>query len=122
MSGTTIYSAGPLQKFNAIQSGIQGNTENANFKIEFFSDQIVNIRFTRESDFESLSYAVVKNPENIQATINESDDQVLLAGKFFDVLISKTDTAIQFVNKSGAVINADEKGLGTQWNGEQVAT
>ena len=75
MSGTTIYSAGPLQKFNAIQSGIQGNTENANFKIEFFSDQIVNIRFTRESDFESLSYAVVKNPENIQSTINESDDQ-----------------------------------------------
>ena len=122
MSGTTIYSAGPLQKFNAIQSGIQGNTENANFKIEFFSDQIVNIRFTRESDFESLSYAVVNNPENILATINESDDQLLLAGKFFDVLISKTDTAIQFVNKSGAVINADEKGLGTQWNGEQVAT
>jgi alpha-glucosidase len=122
MSATTIYSSGPIEKFSSIQSGIQGNTGNANFKIQFFSDQIVNIRFTRESAFESLSYAVVQQPEVVKADVSEKINQLVMSGKYLDVILSKNDSSIQFLNKSGKVINADEQGLGTQWNGEQVAT
>jgi alpha-glucosidase len=121
MSAKTIDTPGRLEKYFSFQNGIQGNSEKANFKIEFFSDHIVNIRFTREASFETLSYAVVRTPGPIQIKSDETDNNLILSGKLFDVNFSKVDSGIQIINQNGVVINSDEVGLGIQWNGEQVA-
>ncbi|HRH35756.1 MAG TPA: DUF4968 domain-containing protein, partial [Catalimonadaceae bacterium] len=56
-------SAGPVSAINKEADGLLVSLNNARVKISVFSPSILRIQFSKTSNFETLSYAVVAKPE-----------------------------------------------------------
>ncbi|MDH4057543.1 MAG: glycoside hydrolase family 31 protein [Cyclobacteriaceae bacterium] len=112
---------GKLISWEKTPEGITGKTPESIFRIRFFSESIVQVTFTQENFFEDFSYAVVVNPDSIEFSIQESDNEIILKSASLHIQVSKNPIRISFLNNKDEVINADDS-LGTSWNGEQVTT
>src|SRR5688500_14887883 len=115
-------SLGKIVSSQQVKSGLIGKTDHGQFRVQFYNEFIVRISVTREEDFEDFSYAVVAEPTNTEITFHESDDALNLSTGKFTARISKNQARFQFQNHEGKIINEDDPGFGTSWNGEQVTT
>ena len=122
MSFTSIINPGKVSGFTRTDQGISGSTANSNFRITFFAPNVVNVRFSRTQPFQALSYAVIREAESGLTGFEASEACFLLSGDLFQVRLDRSDGRVSFLTLDGAVINADEPGLATTWNGEQVTT
>jgi alpha-glucosidase len=118
----TVINPGIVQEIKTEKTGASGRSEHAQFKIDFVGDGIVNIKFTRQPDFEYFSYAVVEVNAEPPLDINDSSSHFEIQSSKLKVVVQKDSSHISFYNKQDQLLNADEKGLGTTWNGEQVTT
>ena len=116
-----VVSPGALENHRKTEDGLFVQTENAFLQIRFFSQSVVNVRLSRTEDFDLHTYAVIREPDNVAFEVESSDGQLRLTGEKFSLIISGADARIRMENLSGEVINEDEKGLGTSWNGQQVS-
>lgn len=117
-----VLTPGTLIQIDRNATGISGRTENAFVSVSFFSDRIVRVLFTREVAKKDFSYAV-SNKAGTGGLQGFSDvgDIIRLTGDKIHVEIQKNGSLIRFLTPDGVVINQDEPGLGTSWNGEQVS-
>ncbi len=115
-------SLGSLVKWSAEQNGLIGETDLGKFKILFYNHDIARITITLKEEFEDFSYAVVASPQANNHTITEGSDALEIRTESFVLSITKSPVRFSFRTHSGQVINEDDTGFGTCWNGEQVTT
>lgn len=121
LNSSRILSSGKLTNWERFEDRIQGKTEQANFRIQQYSDSIIRITLTRDKEFEDFSYAVVAEPAIMTEDISESESEIKLSTSSLQLIINKKDFTTRFLTPQGIAINEDDP-LGTSWNGEQVTT
>jgi alpha-glucosidase len=112
---------GSLQKWKSIAAGLEGETTNGNFRILTYGDGIIRITISRDP-FENFSYAVIADPKDVKANIQEEKDFLQLTTSKVTVKITKSPVSISFLTADGNILNEDDDAFGTSWNGEQVTT
>lgn len=117
---TLSLSTGSLVDWNKTTCGITGKTTNSRFKIEFYSEAIVRVVFSRTDSFNDHSYAVVASPVSISFEVNDQPASLILITKAIRFVITKKTFTISIQTPDGKVINEDDA-LGTRWNGGQIA-
>ncbi|HTE34407.1 MAG TPA: TIM-barrel domain-containing protein, partial [Chryseolinea sp.] len=126
MSGTLhtslSKSLGTLKEWAPTPTGIQGQTDNGQFKIVVYNDHIVRVVITRETSFEDFSYAVVALPAPTSMNIVDHADHLEVKTSAVILKISKSPVRFTFQTTDYRIINEDEPAFGTSWNGEQVST
>jgi alpha-glucosidase len=121
-NSTRSQDLGKLKQWKKEANGISGEADSGNFRVLVYSDNIVRISLNRNSDFENFSYAVIAEPNASSLEVTESDDHLVLTTENFQTIIQKNPVRFSFLTNDGTIINEDDKGLGTSWNGEQVTT
>ncbi|MFM8349290.1 MAG: TIM-barrel domain-containing protein, partial [Bacteroidota bacterium] len=116
----SVLRPGKLNEPSFDKSGFSADASGAHCRVRWFSDHIVNVRLARTDTPASASYAVIREPMESAPSFKSNGTEVTSAGKYFSVIISGSDATIRFETPDGEVINADEPGLGTCWNGDQV--
>jgi alpha-glucosidase len=121
-NSTSSQSPGKVTHWKKESNGISGESENGKFRVLVYSNNIVRVSLSANSELEDFSYAVVAQPDASTMEVSESNDQLVLTTENFQTIIQKNPLRISFLTNEGVVINEDDKGLGTSWNGEQVTT
>ncbi len=101
--------------------GISGETTNGSFRVQVYNESIVRISLSQQTAFEDFSYAVVATPDKNGFSLRENSELELKTNHFI-LKISKSPVRFSFYTLDGRVINEDDHGFGTSWNGEQVTT
>jgi alpha-glucosidase len=122
LAQSPIVNPGKILEIKRCTNGIEGKSINGLFQIRFFSDTIVNVRFTRQSSFDEFSYSVIEKPGAPQVKTVETVDEVRLESTRVTTVLNTKNLLVTFLNADEKIINQDEPGLGTSWNGEQVTT
>lgn len=121
-NSTLSQDLGKLKQWKKESNGISGETDSGKFRVLVYSDNIVRISLSRTGDFEDFSYAVIAEPDASSLEVSDSPDHLALTTENFQTIIYKNPVRFSFLTNEGTVINEDDKGLGTSWNGEQVST
>ncbi|MEQ9404821.1 MAG: glycoside hydrolase family 31 protein [Cyclobacteriaceae bacterium] len=114
-----IEIAGNLQSYSTCENGIELKTEGLSYHIIFYSPSIVRVH-QFNGNIDQNPYSVVQSPTDTSFTIEDNETNLLIVSEKLDVAINKAPILITFLSKDGKVINQDEKGLGTERQGEQV--
>ena len=118
----SIINPGKIQAFKKTKLGCEGNSAKANFQVRFLAPAIVNIKFSRAEVFEDFSYSVIESGGVTPLTQAETKNELIMASGALKITINKNNSLISFFDKDDNLLNQDEPGLGTSWNGEQVTT
>ncbi len=102
--------------------GVVLNTANGNVKIQVYSPTIIRIQATKETTFNTFSYAVVANAGKGLFKLDKADDKLSLKTDSCELLIYKNPLRFVLKDKQGTVLNEDEPAFGTSWIGEEVTT
>lgn len=122
MKSSNIATPGKILDFNINESTVAGKSENASFRIQFYSDAIVNIRFFKTDQPDEHSYSVIRKTSAVKLNHSATDAEIRLSTASLTLVITRKTSKISFFDPSGKLLNEDEDGLGTSWNGEQVTT
>jgi len=122
LQSVSIVNPGGIQDYSINGNGIEAQTENAKFTISFLTPAIVNVRFSRLDHFEYFSYSVVGQATKLSVKKSSKKNEISLTSSDVKVSVNKENSLVSFFNVDGKLLNQDEPGLGTSWNGEQVTT
>lgn len=100
--------------------GISGETENAKFRLQYFSDTVVRVSATRTEAFDDFSYAMVAEPVADGFSITDGGHELRISTSAFITVIRKHPVRITFLHHDESVINEDDPAFGIAWNGDQV--
>lgn len=114
--------SGKIKHWKKEANGVSGETDAGRFRVLAYSNNIVRISLSRNAELEDFSYAVIAQPDASTLEVTETDEQLVLTTENFQTIIHKNPLRFSFLTNDGNVINEDDKGLGTSWNGEQVTT
>lgn len=115
-------SLGNLISWKKGDHGLTGETDSGRFSVAVYSEHIIRISITRDAGFEDLSYAVIISPAENEYTLIDHDDKLELKTNSIVLRITKSPVRFTFLDHHHQVINEDDAGFGTSWNGEQVTT
>jgi alpha-glucosidase len=115
-------SLGELKSWAEQPNGLTCETSNGRFRIQFYNSSIIRITLTQSPAFEDFSYATVAKPAQGVYTIAENPDFLEVGTESVKLKITKSPVRFTFLNHNGQIINEDDAGFGTSWNGEQVTT
>lgn len=118
---TRSQSAGAVRSWKKNANGLTGETDKEKFSVTFYNDVVARITVTRAAEFETLSYAVIAKPAEVNLEISE-DDNIQLSTNRLTLKISKSALRFGFYNHRHEVINEDDVAFGTSWSGDQVTT
>jgi alpha-glucosidase len=121
LTAASNKSLGELKTWEKTDNGIRGNTTHGQFQITFYTDRIARITATHADQFEDFSYAVIAAPA-YTPTLLEQNDTLQLKTESVVLTVQKNPVRFSFHTIDGQLINEDDAGLGTSWNGEQVTT
>ena len=110
---------------NAVQ--VQGpdmdiRTQNAFIRLTTYSPTVIRVRLSERPLETTPSYAVISSPTLASFKWEQDGETIHLHTDSLDIVVRKTPFSLSFFTKDGRVINEDEKGLGTSWQGQQVTT
>lgn len=114
-------SAGPVSAINKEADGLLVSLNNARVKISVYSPSILRIQFSKTSNFETHSYAVVAKPEKPVFEFTDGATATLKTDSA-RLEISKNPFRIRLFDSKGRLVNEDEPAFGTGWNGEEATT
>lgn len=108
-----------IKSYSPQKHGIQLETEDHVYDIIFYTSEIVRVhRYGADQDVNP--YSVIQQPETVHFSIEKNNGTIILLSEKVDVVINKDPFLITFLNKEGKVLNEDDRGLGTQIQGEQI--
>ena len=120
MTVPPVLNPGRISGHHFTASGLEAQTEHARLRVTYFTDHVVNVRWTRHAGYDERTYAVVAEPAPDLQSGSMSATELLMTGSKIVTRISLADGLIRFTDAGGRVLNADESGLGVSWIGEQV--
>ncbi len=124
LSSAQTTSIGPVESWRQTETGIEGKTRIAFFRVTFYSDQVVRVRVSLQEEMEEFTYVLSENavPGDVDFTVNEIDGAILMATEAIDMQIEKSPSfRVIFRNKEGKIINEDVpgEGFGTSFIGNR---
>jgi len=114
-------SIGKLNHWHNEDFGLHGDTAHGKFRIQFYNTNVARITASLADQFEDFSYSIVAAPA-FSPEIKDAGEFLEVQSDQIIVRISKNPVRLQFFTKQGKLINEDDAGFGTSWNGEQVTT
>ena len=118
----TIINPGKIQEFKKTKDGLVGQSAKAWFRIQCYSPSVINVRFSQTNSFEDFSYSVIEKGLAPRFKQTENSKEIKLVTTEIELTINKATALLSFFDKKGNILNQDEPGLGTTWNGEQTTT
>ena len=115
-------SLGTLLELEQGSNGVTGKTENGNFRITIYSDEIIRVHISKDDDFEKRSYAVVMQPAEADFFLEEVNGIYMITAGKMVLKIQKDPVRFTFLTKDGKIINEDDQAFGTSWIGEKATT
>ena len=97
-------------------------TENAFVRITAYSSSIIRVRMSQAPLQKDRSYAVTGAPGVTSLNWEQTPEIIRLHTDSLELVIHKSPFSLSFLTRDGQVINEDEKGLVTSWQGQQVTT
>lgn len=114
-----IEMSGNIKTYRTQDYGIQIKTETMSYDVIFYQSDIIRIHRHGDAKDEN-PYSVIQEPQSVNFSLEENDDALILLSDKVDLVISKSPILFTFLTKDGKIINEDDKGLGTQAQGEQI--
>jgi alpha-glucosidase len=111
---------GPVKEWQSNESGLEGKSKIANFRITVYQDGIIRIQASRFEQFESNPYSVISEPVSVHFTITEEKDHVRLDTSLISLRVDLGNFGLSFFDQSGNLLNADDS-LGISWIGSEVS-
>lgn len=106
---------GRLKECKKTQSGLEGTTENARFKVSVYNENTIRVIISRDNTFSDFSYVLDEKavPGKTDFILNEIGNLIVISTSFIKMEIEKAPVfRIIFRNKEGIVINEDVPGKG----------
>ena len=107
----------------AVQPGPHGVTltaDNGVVELSVYSPTVVRVRAAQGQFADDFSFAVIQNPQGTFTSVNDQGDELRLSTGELDVVVKKHPLRLQFLNKNGQVISADDQDLGINRQGTEV--
>ncbi len=121
MNPNLFSSLGDLLDHHLTSESLIGKTSCGVFRVMRYNDSICRISISRTESFDDFSYAVVATPEG-NTSVEDGGDNLLIRAANFQLKVYKNPVRFSFLDRSGAILNEDDAGMGTGWIGEQVTT
>jgi len=113
-------SIGKVLSIQENANAVIGKTENAQFAITAYTDEIIRVQVSQEDDFENYPYSVILTPQEVTTNTASSEGALTLKTKSVVVQIKKDPFRISFLNNNGEFLNADDTDFGISWQGHKV--
>ncbi|MCV9386534.1 glycoside hydrolase family 31 protein [Reichenbachiella ulvae] len=113
---------GRLEEYELTDTGLVGRTDQELIEVSIYSSNSIRIRMTREEAFQPLQYSVISIPKAGLHQITDTAESLTVKTEDILLKISKSPLRFSFYNTEGQLINEDDAGFGTSWQGEQVTT
>lgn len=111
--------AGAITQAQVVQGVLKLETRGTWWEITPWSANMIRVRADRQPLTADFSYAIVGNARTSTAKIEEKANHWLVQTDSVRLEINKSPLRLRFYNAEGKLLNEDEPGLGTQWNGEE---
>ena len=118
--GHLYQSMSGVQTIVCKENVVQGSTEEANFKITVYRPDIFRIHLTREDFFNDFSYAVNVDPSTFNGSIEEKEKSISIQTDAGRLQIDKNPFRVSIYDNKGRLLNEDDPGLGSGFNGDHV--
>lgn len=117
----TIIVPGAVRQLEPTENGFFGESENAIFKISFYSPQVVRIQVTRETRFTPNPYSVIHTPQATAFDWEGKGNTLRISTDALCVVLNKEKTCLTFTDKRGGVLSEDDINFGINWLGTEVS-
>lgn len=112
---------GTLQHVERLKDGVELAAGNAKVRITVFRNGIFRVRLAPNGNFaKDYSWAIIENPEPPPVKVEESQKEVRITAGGITASVQKSPLLINFSDRSGNVLLADEPSLPMAWDGPQV--
>lgn len=101
---------------------VEGSLGNTAFRIVAYRPDIFRVHITKNEKFEIFSYAVIEEPLEFEVLFEENDESFSLTTKSAKLEVSKSPFRIKLFDNGGHLLNEDDEGLGSGFNGEHVSS
>ncbi|WP_308991029.1 TIM-barrel domain-containing protein [Mariniflexile litorale] len=122
--GLTLASCSTKKHYEKVDEGIIINFDNLNIKklkLQVLGDQLIHVSATPEAEFpKDSSLIIVPKKRDIPFTVDEVGDSILLSTNKLKVMVSTLNGGIQFKDKKGNIILAEENGGGKTFDPIEV--
>ncbi|MEJ1928785.1 glycoside hydrolase family 31 protein [Nostoc sp. NIES-2111] len=120
-SAQTPETIGNLSSFSSIGSNEwKIVAQNAQIRVQFYGPAMVRVRYSKNDTWETLSYAVVGQPQATNVKQTEDADALTFTADSLRLRVTKKPVRIELYNAAGQLVNRDEPAFGTTWIGEQI--
>jgi len=123
---TSVYAqgwqhVGNVQSVEKRNDGVVLTAGSAKVQVTFFRPGIVRVRVAPKGAFpKDFSWAVIEEGKAPAVTVKDSKDQVEVSDTEVVVRVKKSPLLINFEDKQGNTVLADEASLPMAWSGERV--
>ena len=111
---------GTFKTYQKTDHGILVTADNAKMALTVYSPDIIRVRVVRGEFDRDFSYAVSEKPGDNFSSVKEEADELILSTTTTKLVVSKNPLQLHFYTKEGNLINEDDPGLGTTWQGREV--
>lgn len=120
-NGKVSQQLGNFVSFSQSKNKIEIKAENAFVELSSYSDEIVRVRVNKTSPKRNFSYAVTKEAGNFFNKAEETDSKLIVTTASVKIEVDKNPIRINFYDKEGNLVNADDKDFGVSWLGTEVS-
>ncbi|MCE7996499.1 MAG: glycoside hydrolase family 31 protein [Roseivirga sp.] len=113
-------SVGKVNDYSVNDGVITGSTANHRFKLTPYNQHIIRVQISRYNSFDEYPYAVIIEPEQGVASVDEQGESILLDTGAIKCHINTSALRLNFENAKGDLLNADDSSFGVSWLGERV--
>ncbi|MBT2680579.1 glycoside hydrolase family 31 protein [Bacillus sp. ISL-35] len=108
--GPAFRSVGAVVSSKLDNSNLNLSCENGYVTVRFYRDDIVRVVMNpKEQPSLGSSFAVVKEPEDVEVSLTESEDEIKLSSGKFTVVIHKSPIRITMLDEQGRIIVRDHE-------------
>ncbi len=108
---------GALLSYRETENGITGNSEQGNFKITVYHENIIRVQVSDTGSFDEMSYAVVAKPASVDFEIREEKDCLFIETRTLKLELRKDPMRCHFYNQQDNLLNEDDAGFGISFLG-----
>ncbi|MBS1543689.1 MAG: DUF4968 domain-containing protein, partial [Bacteroidetes bacterium] len=120
MSSTSSLTFGTVHSFQRIPSGVICLSERGSIRIRFFQEEITEITYSPDGEWNDFSYAVIAKPEDTTVAIEDDVHVIRIMSGRLHIHLHKHQGTIAFLLPDDSLLNEDEPGLPVSSIGTQV--
>jgi len=115
-----VQNTGAVTAVHADNTSLDIRTTHAWLRLTAYSSNIIRVRFSDQPLKPDFSYAVIGGPKTTHWSWDQTNTTIRLHTDSLDLTVQKATAAVDFTTKTGVLINTDEPGLSTSWEGTRV--